>query len=82
MWIPFSEIRDMMNENLEGQLGANNEIRTYSTEAIANEIQIFQPYRKYKAVIFFWSKLNLLDVVKYLQSINTCKEVGRNFTNI
>ena len=56
----------MMNENLEGQLGANNEIRTYSTEAIANEIQIFQPYGKYKAVIFFSSKLNLLDVVKYL----------------
>ena len=47
-----------MNENLEGQLGANNEIRTYSTETIANEIQIFQPYGKYKAFIFFSSKLH------------------------
>ena len=82
MGIPLSEIRDMINENLDDDFITNKEVKLYLTEAISSDIQFCQPYRKFESLLVFSSKLTLQDVVKRLQSINSYKEVAENFRRI
>ena len=82
MGTSLSDIRDTLNEKLDGNFLNNNEIKMFLSEMIGDDIQFCKPYAKNQSLLIFSAKLSMQDVVQRLQPININKEVASNLTDI